>query len=195
MEESTEAASIEKAKQDKSAFGQLFQQYYPFLYRYLFKLTMNKEMTEDLLQETMIRAYMNLHKFRYESKFSTWLLSIATRLYIDEQRKRKRDRERHQKLTENEIRKMKWELGQGKMDWSLHLHLFASLSTETRTLILLRHYYGYSIEEISNMTQLRKGTVKSRIHYALKKLRKEWQDETETRRPGEKNERNVERNG
>ncbi|PAF35169.1 RNA polymerase sigma factor SigY [Terribacillus saccharophilus] len=178
MEESAETISIENAKQDKSAFSQLFQQYYTFLYRYLFKLTMNKEMTEDLLQETMIRAYMNLPKFRYQSKFSTWLISIATRLYLDEQRKSKRDRKRQQQLTENEKRKMKWELEQGNMHWSLHLDLFASLSIETRTLILLRHYYGFSLEEISAMTKLRTGTVKSRIHYALKKLREEWSDET-----------------
>ncbi|MFP7495435.1 RNA polymerase sigma factor SigY [Terribacillus saccharophilus] len=177
MDGSIESISIEKAKQDKTAFGQLFQQYYTFLYRYLFKLTMNKEMAEDLLQETMIRAYMNLPKFRYQSKFSTWLIAIATRLYLDEQRKRKRDSKRQQQLTENEKRKMKWELEQGNMDWSLHIDLFASLSTETRTLLLLRHYYGYSLEEISNMTKIRKGTVKSRIHYALKKVREEWSDE------------------
>lgn len=178
MEDSAESISIEDAKQDKSAFGQLFHQYYTFLYRYLFKLTMDKEMTEDLLQETMIRAYINLQKFNHQSKFSTWLISIATRLYLDEQRKRKRDRKRQQQLTENEKRKMIWELEQGNMDWSLHLNQFASLPIETRTLILLRHYYGYSFEEISSMTKLRKGTVKSRIHYALKKLREEWSDET-----------------
>jgi RNA polymerase sigma-70 factor, ECF subfamily len=177
MEDAVDSVSIENAKKDKSAFSLLFQQYYTYLYRYLFKLTMNKEMTEDLLQETMIRAYINLPKFRYQSKFSTWLISIATRLFLDEQRKRKRDRKRHEKLTENEKRKMKWELAQENLDWSLHLELFSTLSTETRTLILLRHYYGYSIEEIAAMAKLKKGTVKSRIHYAQKKLREEWRDE------------------
>ncbi len=172
MEESAESISIENAKHDKSAFSQLFQQYYTFLYRYLFKLTMNKEMTEDLLQETMIRAYINLPKYRYQSKFSTWLISIATRLYLDEQRKKTRDRKRQQQLTENEKRKIKWELEQGNLDWSLHLDLFASLSIETRTLILLRHYYGYSLEEISAMTKLRKRDSKVSYPLCVKEIKR-----------------------
>ena len=73
------------------AFTELFQRYYSFLYKYLLKLTLNEETSRDLAQETMIKCYTNLSSFKGKGKFSTWMISIASRLYIDSIRKKQRE--------------------------------------------------------------------------------------------------------
>ncbi|WP_375088158.1 sigma factor [Peribacillus sp. RS7] len=78
-------------KGDDGALAALFQGSYPFLLKYLLKLTFNLENAEDLAQETYSKATENLSRFKGASKFSTWLISIATHLYLDQKRKQKRE--------------------------------------------------------------------------------------------------------
>ncbi len=79
-------------KGDNQALAHLFQENYSFLVHYLIKLTYSLELAEDLAQETMAKAIEHIMKFNGKSKFSTWLISIATRLYIDQKRKQKEGR-------------------------------------------------------------------------------------------------------
>jgi RNA polymerase sigma-70 factor, ECF subfamily len=166
---------IRKAKKgNDEAFTKLFHINYMFLYKYLIKLTLQPELTEDLIQETMLKAYVHLQSFQGKSKFSTWLISIATRLYIDQKRKEKRDKNRYQKAREEEMRKVKWSVTINGQEWSEYLELFAGLEPDIRTPILLRHYYGFTYPEIAGILNLKEGTVKTRVHNGLKRLRKEW---------------------
>jgi RNA polymerase sigma-70 factor (ECF subfamily) len=61
------------------------------------------------------------------------------------------------------------------MEWSDTFTDFNQLDVEVRTPILLRHYYGYTYEEIGSMIGIKPGTVKSRVHNGIKMLRKEWE--------------------
>lgn len=159
------------------AFARLFQANYAFLYKYLVKLCLQPELTEDLVQETMLKAYVHLQSFKGDAKFSTWLISIATRLYIDYERKQKRDLKRFEKLKQEEKRKLIWNVTSNGYEWSEQMDLFARLPSHVRAPILLRHYYGYTFSEIASMLNMKEGTVKSRVHNGLKQIRKEWHNE------------------
>lgn len=175
MDQAEENELIAKAKNgEDSAFTMLFQSNYLFLYKYVMKLTLHPDLTEDLIQETMLKAYVHLQSFQGNSKFSTWLISIASRLFIDQERKKKREKKRYEKAKEDVMRKARWKVTANGEEWTEVLELFAGIDPDVRTPILLRHYYGFTYPEIAKMLGLKEGTVKTRVHHGLKRIRKEW---------------------
>lgn len=175
MQQEEEKTLIQQAQRgNDESFTKLFQQNYRFLYKYLIKLTLNPNLSEDLIQETMLKAYVHLSNFKGEAKFSTWLISIASRLYMDHLRKERRERNRFKKAKEELSRKMKWNVEINGYEWTDYLDQFAKLDPDIRAPILLRHYYGFTYGEIARMLNLKEGTVKTRVHNGLKKIRKEW---------------------
>ena len=77
-----EKTLLEKARSgDRKSLELLLYDNYKIVYGYLLKLTMNEEVTKDLTQDVMMKAILNIKKFKGESKFSTWLISIASNLY------------------------------------------------------------------------------------------------------------------
>ncbi|PFA61725.1 RNA polymerase sigma factor SigY [Bacillus sp. AFS015802] len=163
---------IKQAKKgNHEAFALLFREHYPFLVKYLIKVTMNRDQAEELAQDTMAKCVEKIHQYNGKSKFSSWLISIATNRYIDLQRKRKRETDWQKE--EMSVRKLKWEMESRNEEWNDVLGALSTLSEDVRLPIILKHYYGYSYEEIGHMTDLAPGTVKSRVHNGIIKLRKE----------------------
>ncbi|GFZ97377.1 RNA polymerase sigma factor SigY [Paenibacillus marchantiophytorum] len=157
---------------DHAALSQLLQLHYDFVYKYLLKITMHPAMAEDLTQETMIKSIEKISLYKEKSsKFSSWLMTIATRLYIDQGRRRKRE-----KLWQEEqqsLRYMQWQAGNQHEDWPDVLNALSELSEDSRIPLILKHYYGYTYEEIGSILAIAEGTAKSRVHHALKQVRKE----------------------
>jgi RNA polymerase sigma-70 factor, ECF subfamily len=167
-------------KGNHEAFAILFREHYPFLVKYLIKVTMNRDQAEELAQDTMARCVEKIHQYNGRSKFSSWLISIATNRYIDLQRKRKREKD--WQMEEMSVRKLKWEIESRNEEWNDVLAALSTLSEDIRLPIILKHYYGYSYEEIGHMTEVPPGTVKSRVHHGITRLRKELKrDEQRTR--------------
>jgi len=163
---------ILKAKKgDSLALSTLLQQNYSFLIKFLMKITLHPQIAEDLTQETMLKCIEKIHLYNGQSKFSSWLITIASNLYIDQQRKKKR--ENKWKEQEQALRKMKWEAAKMNDEWSDVIDALAQINEEIRMPIVLKHYYGYSYEEIGQMMGIAAGTVKSRVSNGLKNLRKE----------------------
>lgn len=162
------------------AFTELFQRYYSFLFKYLLKLTLNEETSRDLAQETMIKCYTNLSSYKGEGKFSTWMISIASRLYIDSIRKKQREEKKISKIIHQLSRQLSWKAQTRGIEWSDSFTDFNQLEADVRTPILLRHYYGYTYEEIGHMLGIKTGTVKSRVHSGINRLKKEWNDDDES---------------
>ncbi|HJV16358.1 MAG TPA: RNA polymerase sigma factor SigY [Bacillales bacterium] len=158
-------------KGDHSAFALLFKENYPFVVKYLLKITMNPDTAEELAQETMAKCVQKIQLYNGKSKFSTWLISIATNIYIDQCRKKKREKiwQYHEEIA----RKLKWHFESRNEDWNDALAALAKLSEEVRIAIILKHYYGYSYEEIAEWMKISTGTVKSRVHNGLIAVRKE----------------------
>lgn len=167
-----EAALIADAKRgDRTALSLLLQRHYTFLVKYLIKATMQPTLAEDLAQETMLKAMEKIKLYNGQSRFSSWLITIGTRLYIDSLRKKKREIRWQEQ--EQSLRKLKWQAAYGGAEWSDVLDALGGLSEELRLPIVLKHYYGYAYEEIAGMLDIPEGTVKSRVHNGIKSLRKE----------------------
>lgn len=165
-------ALIKDAKNgDHLAFAMLFKENYPFLVKYLMKITMNPDLAEELAQETMAKCVQKIHLYNGQSKFSSWLISIATNLYIDQCRKKKR--EKNWLEQEKVFRKLKWYFESRNEEWNDAMEALGSLQEDVRIPIILKHYYGYSYDEIGEWMKIAPGTVKSRIHNGLKSIRRE----------------------
>ncbi|EFV78829.1 MULTISPECIES: RNA polymerase sigma factor SigY [Cytobacillus] len=162
---------ISAKRGDQLAFAMLFKNNYPFLVKYLIKITMNPDAAEELAQETMAKCVEKIGLFNGKAKFSSWLISIATNLYIDQKRKSKR--ERNWKAEEEVSRRMKWHLESRNEEWNDALSALGKLKDEIRIPIVLKHYYGYSYEEIGEMMKISSGTVKSRVHNGIMSVREE----------------------
>ncbi|GAF06541.1 RNA polymerase sigma factor SigY [Paenibacillus pini] len=163
---------------DDQALAELLQDNYSFLMKYLMKVTMNPTLAEDLTQETMMKCIEKISLYNGESKFSSWMITIATRLYMDQMRRKKvEERWREQ---QHAFKKMQWQLQHQQEAWTEAIEALAVLGYEWRLPILLKHYYGYAYDEIAIMMDIPLGTVKSRVFNGLQQLRKELkQDEQE----------------
>ncbi|SDB83771.1 RNA polymerase sigma factor SigY [Shouchella lonarensis] len=169
MEEQT---WIRQAKRgDPEALARLFQKYYLFLVKALTKMTLQPDVAEELAQETMTRCVEKIHLYHEKAKFSSWLMTIATRLYIDQCRKVKHQNEWIQE--EQYLVQWRGRADDSQEDWLDVLDALARLNREARLCVVLKHYYGYSYDEVAKMTAFPSGTVKSKVHYALSQLRKE----------------------
>lgn len=168
-------------KGDSVALSKLFQQHYSYILKYVIKLTMNVQTAEDLTQEALMRSMEKLHLYNGKSRFSSWLITIATRIYMDELRKKKRERNWQEQEQLQSVRNMQWQLTQSGVEWPDVLNALHKMSSDIRIPIILKHYYGYSQEEIADMLDVPVGTVKSRIHNGLRNLRKELNEHEEVR--------------
>lgn len=163
---------IKQAKKgDTLALSKLLEQNYSFLVKYLMKITLHPQIAEDLTQETMMKSIEKIQLYNGKSKFSSWLITIATNLFIDQQRKKKRET----KWVEQEqaLRKMKWNVANQNEEWIDVIDVLAQIDEKTRLPIVLKYYYGYSYKEIGKMMGIAEGTVKSRVSNGLKMVRKE----------------------
>jgi RNA polymerase sigma-70 factor, ECF subfamily len=83
----TDEALVRQARDgDFSAFETLFERHRTLVYRFAYQMAPRRDDAEDIVQEAFVRAYQNLHRYRDEAKFTTWLLRIVTNLCTDQAR-------------------------------------------------------------------------------------------------------------
>ncbi|MEI6553527.1 MAG: sigma-70 family RNA polymerase sigma factor, partial [bacterium] len=87
IEESLSSANY--LSEGRTSFNILVERYAPSVYLFIFKLVGNKEDSEDIVQETFIKAWQKLAKFDTDLSFKTWLFSIAKNSAVDKLRKKK----------------------------------------------------------------------------------------------------------
>jgi len=169
---------IKAAKQrNPKALEQLFQESYPVLFGYLMKATLNEDIARELTQETFLKALKNIESFKEKSKFTTWLVSIATNLHKDMLRKRKHENPKtpFDSLAFDESAE---ERVMEKDSFARVKSVLMNLPVEKRRIFILKHYYNYTYEEISRIENCPIGTVRSRLHDCIKKIRSEMEAET-----------------
>jgi RNA polymerase sigma-70 factor (ECF subfamily) len=84
-----EAEIIRKAQEDIRYFEELYEIYFPKIYSYTYRKTSNKELAEDLTQQTFLQAIQAFNSYHYqENRFSAWLYRIAHNLVVNEYKKR-----------------------------------------------------------------------------------------------------------
>ncbi len=181
--ERTEALLIaELCEGDETALAILVEKYKRKIYRLTMQITRNHEDADDVMQNTFIKAYQSIHAFRQDAAFETWLYRIAVNEALNFVKRRARHRECSLKTgTEVTVDAVEQHNAFAASD----PHLLAeqaelrhwvteavkSLSLKHRTVVILHDFEGFTHEEISVILNCSEGTVRSRLHYARKRLR------------------------
>jgi RNA polymerase sigma-70 factor (ECF subfamily) len=159
---------------EPEAWDILFRRYQLPLYVYVFELVHNEQSSLDLVQETFIAAVRHIGGLRDDAKFGSWLFGIAHQKCL--QRWRKQNRE---EILLDEIPDAPGEFESGPDDLLIRqeqeaefMNLLDQLPLPQRSVLLLHFVEDFSLEEIAGITGAAVGTVKSRMYYAKKSLRK-----------------------
>ena len=152
--------------QNKKAFDQIVRKYQSPVRRFFLNQTLGDEMlSDDLAQETFIKAYVNITKFRGMSSFSTWLMRIAYNVFYDHVRARKQ--------TEDIDSMAAVRQSSSTGDSNLKMDVYAALAllkSDERTCITLQLIDGYPIDQISKITGIPENTVKSHLKRGKDKM-------------------------
>jgi RNA polymerase sigma-70 factor (ECF subfamily) len=174
-----ESAEIARGlrRRDPDLLDRLIEQYQHRLLRYLVYLTGNRELAEDLFQETWIRVLERGHQYDGKHEFSTWLYAVARNLTIDYLRKKSpvsldgmMEDEEHAPLEPADTRPMAWELVQQHEQAERVSAALVSIPAEYRETVMLRFQEGLALDEIATVTGAPLGTVKSRLYRGLNML-------------------------
>lgn len=156
-----------------SEFNNRYQPLQDLLFAFAMKLTRNKFNAQDLMQETLCRAYKNKDKFRVGTNFKAWITTIMRNNFINTYRKQKtRNR------VEAPIEEVGYAIENKSIDgnansiimWKELTKMVNSLSIEFKKPFTM-YNDGFHYKEIAKEMDIPIGTVKSRIYFARRKLR------------------------
>ena len=151
---------------NKSAFDQLVRKYQSPVRRFFLNQTLGDEqLSDDLAQETFIKAYTSITKFRGMSSFSTWLMRIAYNVFYDDVRSHKQTSD----IDTPVVAHLASSGAEAGLKQDIHQAL-ATLKDEERTCITLQLIDGYPIDQISKITGIPDNTVKSHLRRGKEKL-------------------------
>ena len=166
----TEALMIKRLKNhDEEAFDYCYETYKNLVYFQIIKIVKNKELTEELVQDTFLKMYLNIDKF--DGKFfKAWLLKIANNVAISELRKKKETIEYNDNIISEEV-------------ISSFVHndtlsdLKAILSPDEFIIVIYRIIYDLKTKEVAETLNLPMGTVSWKYNEAMKKAKKYFREE------------------
>ena len=149
------------------------------LWRYVVHLTSNPSGADDIVQETLLRAWRT-PKILAQPPESTrsWLFTVARNLVIDEARSA---RKRHELTTDELPERAERDRTDALFETLLIEEALAGLGYEHRSVIVHSYYGGRSIAETAAELGIPEGTVKSRLHYGLRAMRLALQEKGVTR--------------
>jgi RNA polymerase sigma-70 factor (ECF subfamily) len=152
----------------------LFQRYQLPLYVYVFELVHDEQTSLDIVQETFINAIRHIGSLRTDDKFGSWLFGIAHQKCVQHWRKRNREETLLEEFVEAppDFEDDPSDLLIRQEQETEFMELLNRLPTAQRSVLLLHFVEDFSLEEIAGITGANLGTVKSRMHYAKKALRK-----------------------
>jgi RNA polymerase sigma-70 factor (ECF subfamily) len=185
MEWTDSAAAEEARKGNQRAFGALVERHSRSVFRLAFRMTGNEQDAEDLVQETFLKAYKQLHRFDGRSAFGTWLYRIAANCSLDLIRVRKNRAERQTSASAGETPDLLDQvaapgpsperLARSTQVASLLKPALEQLTDLERTAFVLRHYEGCGIAEIASTLGVETNAAKHSVFRAVQKLRRALQ--------------------
>jgi len=148
------------------AITELYNLYFPRLFRFLYRLSHDYGLTEEVVNDVMLIVWRDADKFRGSSKVSTWILGIAYRQFLKQLRHR-----RFAHSGQREYREPQFDgCATVELDDVLAQALL-ELSPEHRMMIESVLYLGMTYREVAEIAGCPVNTAKSRVHNARKKLR------------------------
>jgi RNA polymerase sigma-70 factor (ECF subfamily) len=179
-----DAALVQRARaNDTAAFDELVERYKSRVYATIYHMTSNHEDANDLAQDTFIRAYKNLHRFKGDSSFYTWIYRIAVNTTINFLNSHRRRAKQNLSLDDVDARIQDdpdfiertsgegpdREVAANELMRQLNAAL-QKLSPDHRLVVTLYDIQGLSHAEIARITNSSEGTVRSRLYYARLQL-------------------------
>jgi len=154
---------------DAPAFDRLYQRHRAALYRFLLRGCSNRAQAEDLFQDVWMNVIKASHNYQPSARFSTWLYRIAHNRLVDAYRQ-------HKPTTVLDDEILDAQAGPDAVHGNRELaqrleRAIARLPLDQRTAFLLQEERALSLEEIASVTGVGRETVKSRLRYALQKLK------------------------
>ncbi len=192
MKNVEESALIDLAvtKNDQRAFAELVNRHQSKLRYSLRQLCkFDEALADDLAQEAFIKAFKQLHNFKQQSQFSSWLYRIGYNTFLEHVRKKKLDtveldenydRSNEQNFYNSEISESEQSQQQSGLQQKL-AEVLATLEPERRSVLHLLLHRQYTQQEIANTMSIPLGTVKTHINRGRLQLQaglKEWQPQT-----------------
>jgi len=159
---------------EAGAWDALFRRYQLPLFTYVNELAHDEQASLDIVQETFIAAARHIGGLREDGKFGSWLFGIAHQKCVQLWRKKSRETVPIDELEEQSI------CGDAEPDEllireeqeAMVMKFLEQLAAPHRAVLLLHYLEDFSLEEIAGVTGCELGTVKSRLHYARKAMRK-----------------------
>jgi RNA polymerase sigma-70 factor (ECF subfamily) len=163
---------------DQKSFRHLVNRYLPLVYNYLYRMTQNHEISEEMAQEAFVKAYNHLKSFDKSRSFKPWILRIASNAAISELRKRSKvvslnalEEEGHwgeadHQSTEDIVVQLERKLTSEEV-----LAVLNRMDDKYRQVLLLRYQQDLSYEEISQALNIPLNTVRTWIKRGLDKLK------------------------
>lgn len=159
---------------NRRAFDELVRRYQSPVRRFFLNQTLGDgQLSDDLAQDTFVKAYTSIGSFRGLASFQTWLMRIAYNVFYDYRRKMKVE---EQEMSDVSVDMRDGGAGRASSlsdDSSLKMDLYTALSqlkTDERTCITLQLTDGYDIAKIADITGMKEGTVKSHLSRGKEKL-------------------------
>jgi RNA polymerase sigma-70 factor (ECF subfamily) len=186
LEQADEDLMVMYQQGEVRAFEILLGRHRKSVYNFILRFVGDKETAEDLLQETFMRVIKGADAYKRQAKFTTWLYTIARNLCVDQTRRRKH--RRHASLdapmdASDDSGSLMDVIAGSEMASdrkSVNKELFATmqraiaaLSEEQREVFLMREFLDLPFKQIADVVGVPENTVKSRMRYALEKLRLE----------------------
>jgi RNA polymerase sigma-70 factor (ECF subfamily) len=180
-----ETALIKAAQAgDQDAFAQLVRAYDQSVLRLALNLLRSPDDAQDVYQEAFLRVYRNLHNFRFDCSFHTWLYRIVTNLCLDQMRKRKTRREEPSAIptAEGTLDRLD-SVPEERVDGDPSRNLFsgqirrkvkevlAELTPRERMVFELRHYQGLRLRKIGEILGTTEEAAKNCLFRATQKMR------------------------
>lgn len=172
-ETADEALMLAYQAGDAAAFDSLYQRHRAPLYRFLLRGCSNRAQAEDMFQDVWMNVIRASSNYQPSARFSTWLYRIAHNRLVDSYRQQKPTTEFDDELAETLADTQAGpEAVHGNRELAQRLtRAIAELPLEQRTAFLLQEERTLSLEEIATVTGVGRETVKSRLRYALQKLK------------------------
>src|SRR4029077_11304739 len=148
--------------------GVLFERYHVPLFNFYLKLTSDRWMSEDLVQEVFFRILKYRHSYRTDTAFRAWMYQIARNARLDHLRKRRPETSWEPEMSPA-VEPV--DTAQQTQETVLLHNALMRISEDKREVLVLSRFQDLKYEEIAQLLGCEVGTVKTRVHRALQELR------------------------
>jgi RNA polymerase sigma-70 factor, ECF subfamily len=153
---------------DRDAFDLLMTAHIDHLFRIARLILRDIDRAEDAVQESLVKCWRDLPRLRDPERFDAWLNRLLLNSVTDEARRRGRYTA---SMTVLQIEPAQTDSAAALADRDELARVFGRLSIDHRTIVVLHHYLGFTVEEAASTIGIPVGTAKSRLHYATDALR------------------------